>query len=849
MAPTNWSPNFVPGSTDSAFVTNVGTYNVVITNSINPGGLLIGGGNVVIDNFATLSCNFMVVTNGGTMTWSNAWLNGSLIIYTNGQLLCSAVNYSVIYSLIVTNNGTVNWNNGGITIGGTPATLIVNNGLWTMSSSGGIGSGGGAQTVFINNGTFRKTSSTACSVSDFNFFNNGLVDVQGGTVNFRGGTTNVFTGTYNSASGAMLQFISGTYTDAGGTFTGAGVNRFNANTFNLRTNVPPGLLLYGGDVYITGTTTFQNAGSITNMSLDGATLRGTNTLAGTLNFSWGSVTDRLTIGTNATFNINSNGFNKNLYGGTIINQGTVNLNSGINAGGTVITNSGTWNIVGDNSFSYGGGAIPFLVNAGTFRKTSGTSSSYFSANLVNLPGALVDVQATTLQIGIATNGVLGGTFNTATSAILEFNSGTWTDAGGVTTGAGVTRLNGATLNLRTNTIPGMLLYGGTVNITGGTNFQNQGAITNLTLDGATLAGTNVVNGGTLTVNSGAVNNQLTVQTNGQVIFATSASKSMSPLVLTNFGTINVNGSFLNVGSTLINNFGQWLMNGDYGATYTGVGTTAFTNFGTFRKTAGVGVSDCSGLPIYNQSSAMVQVDSGTLLLNPGSPITAGTLRMNGGTFGNSFSVNGATLDGAGTFKPSSFGGGTISPGIGNAGQMTFPNGLNLNSHVTLLIDGTGPVAGTSYDTLSVTGSVVLSNATLQVTAMPSVPAGTTFTLIANDGSDAVSGTFAGLPENSVITVGAQDFRIHYAGGTGNDVTLVRDGVVTGPQLGTQGVATNSFVFSGSGAIPLTTFTVRASTNLTTWTNIAVVTSSTNGTWTFTDTNAWRYTYRFYNTTN
>jgi hypothetical protein len=35
----------------------------------------------------------------------------------------------------------------------------------------------------------------------------------------------------------------------------------------------------------------------------------------------------------------------------------------------------------------------------------------------------------------------------------------------------------------------------------------------------------------------------------------------------------------------------------------------------------------------------------------------------------------------------------------------------------------------------------------------------------------------------------------------------------------------------------------------TWTNIGVVTSSVSGAWSFTDTNAWRYARRFYNTTN
>jgi len=44
-----------------------------------------------------------------------------------------------------------------------------------------------------------------------------------------------------------------------------------------------------------------------------------------------------------------------------------------------------------------------------------------------------------------------------------------------------------------------------------------------------------------------------------------------------------------------------------------------------------------------------------------------------------------------------------------------------------------------------------------------------FTLISNDGTDPVVGSFAGLPEGRSITVGSTLFRISYQGGDGNDV--------------------------------------------------------------------------------
>ena len=47
----------------------------------------------------------------------------------------------------------------------------------------------------------------------------------------------------------------------------------------------------------------------------------------------------------------------------------------------------------------------------------------------------------------------------------------------------------------------------------------------------------------------------------------------------------------------------------------------------------------------------------------------------------------------------------------------------------------------------------------------------TFKIIDNDGTDPVSGTFAGLSEGAIFNVGGTDFKISYVGGTGNDVVL------------------------------------------------------------------------------
>ena len=78
----------------------------------------------------------------------------------------------------------------------------------------------------------------------------------------------------------------------------------------------------------------------------------------------------------------------------------------------------------------------------------------------------------------------------------------------------------------------------------------------------------------------------------------------------------------------------------------------------------------------------------------------------------------------------------------------------------------------SARTLVVTGAVSLGSAVLDI-FVPNAPLSplAAFTIIDNDGSDPVNGTFADLPEGAALTSGAFRFLITYRGGDGNDVVL------------------------------------------------------------------------------
>jgi len=95
----------------------------------------------------------------------------------------------------------------------------------------------------------------------------------------------------------------------------------------------------------------------------------------------------------------------------------------------------------------------------------------------------------------------------------------------------------------------------------------------------------------------------------------------------------------------------------------------------------------------------------------------------------------------------------------------------LNSATTYSVQLNGTTPGTNYDQLSVTGTVNLASATLSVSLGYTPAVGDSFTIVANDSVDPVTGTFSGQAEGSTITVNGIAMTISYVGGTGNDVVL------------------------------------------------------------------------------
>jgi hypothetical protein len=149
-------------------------------------------------------------------------------------------------------------------------------------------------------------------------------------------------------------------------------------------------------------------------------------------------------------------------------------------------------------------------------------------------------------------------------------------------------------------------------------------------------------------------------------------------------------------------------------------------------------------------------------------VAGGTLLVNG-TIGDVHVDSSSTLAGTGTTGAVTSVGGIVSPGASPGKLSTGDLLLDSDSKFNAELNGTAP--GSGYDQLAVTGTVSLGGAALNLSASGFPHGGAPYVLIDNDGSDPVSGTFAGRPEGSVIDLAGAKLQLSYAGATGNDVTL------------------------------------------------------------------------------
>ncbi len=473
-----------------------------------------------------------------------------------------------------------------------------------------------------------------------------------------------------------------------------------------------------------------------------------------------------------------------IYSGTTtVTAGTLRVGNGVTGPGLlpspVVDNAALEFDLGGGSVSIGGvsgtGTVTMLsgdvVNIGAPLTQAGATTvnagTLFSTILNNAP--LVIGAAGTVQTGDSTVGSLSGsgTLFTNLNAVTVGGDNTDTTFTGTLGGTGgLTKVGAGRLTL------GILgIYSGATTVNGGTlRFGNglvgPGIVSPPIIDNAALefdlgAGSVSIGGvsgtGTVTMLSGDVVNigaPLTqagaTTVNGGTLFSTILNNA--PLVIGAAGTVQTGDS--TVGSlsgpgTLFTNLNAVTVGGD---------GTSTTFSGTVNGAGGITKVGAGTLTLSNASTATgtATVNGGTLLLTGTWP---GPVQVNaGGTLGGTGTASGpVTVAGGGTLSPG------LSPGILNTGNFALGG--------VLLVEIQGTTLGTQYDNVNVTGTVNLGGGTLSLTGAYVPAPGDTFTIITNDGADAVTGTFAGLAEGATVTFNGVPLTITYAGGDGNDVVL------------------------------------------------------------------------------
>ena len=589
---------------------------------------------------------------------------------------------------------------------------------------------------------------------------------------------------------------------------------FSAATFNTQTNATTGvgatrtLTLQGAS---TGANTISGtiqdnlvSGAGTGTATVGLTkagaglwiLSGTNTYTGATNVTVGELRISSATALNGTSGIAvTSGAMLALDGGITVGTGkTITINgSGIGFAGALSTSSGNNEWAGNVTIGSASARIGNLGAAAGDLKISGVIDSG-----VNVFGPLfrTGIAGTSITLSGASTYLGDTTFATTSgggSVILSGGSNrlpiTTKLIIGVTTVPGVLNLNGqnqevagisvgqasgtfsnevkstAAATLTVNTAAASpSSYSGT--ITGGISLVKKGADT-LTLTGSnTFSGATTVSAGTLSLGNSLAMQNSPLDTLNSVAGDAANGLKTSLTTLTMGGLIGDKdlGGVFTTASGGYSGLTALTLNPGTGAIDSYSADIGDGNLGINLIKTGLGTQGLSGTNTY----------TGTTTIN------AGTLVVSGSISGSAVTVNtGGTLGGTGTTGALTVNtGGTVSPGLSPGQLNTGAFTLNTGASLALEVNATG--AG-NYDVLNVTGGVTLGG-TLSLSGSylttPSVTNDLFFAII-NDGSDAITGTFAGLADGShVYAPNGQDYFVSYfgdsVGGTvtgGNDFVL------------------------------------------------------------------------------
>jgi autotransporter-associated beta strand protein len=626
--------------------------------------------------------------------------------------------------------------------------------------------------------------------------NVGITKVGTGTLAYDSPTGNTYTGPTTVSGGTLLLNTSNQIADA----TSVTVNPGAVFDLNGHNETIANLTLAGGTVN-TGTGTLTLSGTVTsnvagtdaaingNLNLTAAApkLSINNALVIAAGVSAGSLT-KLGVG-----KLVLAGDNSSYVGTTTVSGGVLDVpNPAALGSGPVLALLGATLQLDGNGLTFGNTlTLGSGTGGATLRNLAGSNS--WSGPITNAVTSTINVSAGTLTIngaiggagGLTTSGpgtlvlpgansyagittVLGGVLDVQTPAALGNNPSLTVAA------AGTLQLDGTGLNFgKTLSLSGTLAnlngnntWSGNIGTPAATSTVNVGTGQSLTLSGIISgAGGLTVNtsgSGTLILTNANTYTGATIIKGGIVVVQnrTALGSALGGTVVSSGATLQVQGGLTIAEPITLNGVGAASTTGaleSVAGTNTWTGTVSLAGASTIAIDAG----QLTIGGIISGKGSLTEAGAGSLIVSALNTYTGGTT-VNGGTLGGGGMIGALLVNSGATLAPSS-----PTTKIFKTGNVAFSAGS------TFAVTLNGTAAGTGYDQLSVTGTVNLAGATLDVNLGFTPAVGSAFVLIQNDGVDAVVGTFAGLPQGATLSLDGMTFQISYVGGTGNDVVLTR----------------------------------------------------------------------------
>ena len=442
-------------------------------------------------------------------------------------------------------------------------------------------------------------------------------------------------------------------------------------------------------------------------------------------------------------------------GATLTIAGTLTVNNNTVTGGTGGTGAaGTaedGSAFGDGVFLQGSGTLTFNPDTGNTQTLANTITDQAGSGGTG-SWALTKNGAGTLTLSAANS--YSGATNLSAGTLSLSGSGTLGNAAGALNLTGGTLDLGTTTQTRTGTITlnGATVSNGTLSSSG--TFETQSGTISAVLAGTgTLAKT-----GTGTVTLSAANTYTGATTLSAGTLTLSGSGTLGDAA----GALNLTGGTLDLGTTTQTRTGTITLNG---AT---VSNGTLSSSGTFATQSGTISTVLAG------TGALAKTGTGTVTLSGANTytgtttISAGTLAVNGSISSAATVQSGATLGGTGTTNDVTVQSGGIHAPGNSIGTQTVNGNYVLGNGAILAIEVDD--AGNA-DKVIVNGTVDITGATLRITGISgnnfSGQSTYNYTIIENDGVDAITGDFATIDNKLAF----YDATHSTTGDTGNDVTL------------------------------------------------------------------------------